>query len=168
MLAPLFATASTEKRWRGAVIFSAVMVATIVLSFLPWIPDGGVRELYDRTLGYQAGRQSPFSIWGQDPGLEWLHTGVKAFAAGLALLVAFVPKRKSPMQIAALAAAVMIAMELTAAHWFYLYLVWFAPLAFVALFLRMLEPEPLLEPPDEEFDLETPSPTNGVVAHTPA
>ena len=38
------------------------------------------------------------------------------------------------MQVAALAAAVMIAIEMTADHWFYLYIVWFAPLVLVALF----------------------------------
>jgi hypothetical protein len=170
VLAPLFATASTEKRWKQAVICSAVIAGVIVLAFVPWIPDGGLRELYDRTLGYQAGRQSPFSIWGQDPGLSWLHTAVKAFAAGLALLVAFVPRRKSPMQVAALAAAVMIAVELTAAHWFYLYIVWFAPMVFVALFLSLRTGEerevPETEPGAAEAD-EAPPPI-GVVAHTPA
>jgi hypothetical protein len=137
VLAPLFATASEEKRWKRAVICSAVVVATIALAFVPFIPDGGLRELYDRTLGFQIARSSPFSIWGQQPQLDWLHTGVKAFAAGLALLVAFVPKRKSPAQIAALGGAVMIAMELTAAHWFYLYIVWFFPLVLVALALPL-------------------------------
>ena len=106
----------------------------VVAAFVPWIPDGGLRELYDRTLGYQAGRNSPFSIWGQEPGLEWLHTATIAFAGVLALAVAFVPRRKTVAQVAALAAAVMVAIELTADHWFYLYIVWFAPLVLVASF----------------------------------
>ena len=136
VLAPLFATASDDGRrwWRGAIISSLVIVAVIAAAFVPWIPDGGVRELYDRTLGYQAGRESPFSIWGQEPGLEWLHTASIAFAGALALAVAFVPRRKSVAQVAALAAAVMLAIELTADHWFYLYIVWFAPLVLVASF----------------------------------
>ena len=37
-------------------------------------------------------------------------------------------------QIAALGAAILIAVELTATHWFYLYVVWFVPFVFVALF----------------------------------
>ncbi len=37
------------------------------------------------------------------------------------------------MTLAALAAAVLIAIQLTVDHWFYLYLVWFAPLVWVAL-----------------------------------
>ena len=39
---------------------------------------------------------SPFSIWGQEPSLDWLQTAVKGAAVGLALLVAFVPRRKTP------------------------------------------------------------------------
>jgi hypothetical protein len=123
--------------WRRAVLSSGVTVAVIVAAFVPWIPDGGLRELYDRTLGYQAGRNSPFSIWGQHAGLEPLHVAVIVFAGLLALAVAFVPRRKSPLQVAALAAAVMVAIELTASHWFYLYIVWFAPLVLVAAFLPL-------------------------------
>ena len=36
------------------------------------------------------------------------------------------------MQIAALAAAVTIAVQLTAGHWFYFYVVWFLPFVLVA------------------------------------
>jgi hypothetical protein len=145
VLAPLFATASVDgvRWWRRAMLSSAVTIGVIVAAFVPWIPDGGLRELYDRTLGYQAGRNSPFSIWGQEPQLEWLHTGTIVFAGLLALAVAFVPRRKSPLQVAALAAAVMVAIELTADHWFYLYIVWFAPLVMVAAFLPLhTQPEP--------------------------
>ena len=44
---------------------------------LPFLPDGGLREIYDRTVGYQASRPSPFSVWGQDESLEWLQTAVQ-------------------------------------------------------------------------------------------
>ena len=163
VLAPLFATASAdgERWWRRGVIASLATIAVIVAAFVPWIPDGGLRELYDRTLGYQAGRESPFSIWGQEPGLEWLHVGAIAFAGVLALAVAFVPRRKAPVQVAALAAAVMIAIELTADHWFYLYVVWFAPLVLVASFLPLrTDPRPApLDVPDapEPSELSAPS-----------
>jgi hypothetical protein len=36
-------------------------------------------------------------------------------------------------QVAALAAAVLIAVQSTADHWFYLYIPWFAPLVLIAL-----------------------------------
>jgi hypothetical protein len=72
-------------------------------------------------------------VWGQDESLEPLQRAVQAGAVLLALAVALVPRRKSPAQVAALAAAVLIAVQLGATHWFYLYVVWFAPLALVAL-----------------------------------
>jgi hypothetical protein len=48
-------------------------------------------------------------------------------------LVAFFPRRKNPLQLAALGAAVLIALELTLSHWFYLYIVWWFPLAIIAV-----------------------------------
>jgi hypothetical protein len=159
VLAPLFATASADgvRWWRRAILSSLVTAGVIVAAIVPWIPDGGLRELYDRTLGYQAGRNSPFSIWGQQTQLEWLHVGVLAFAGLLALGVAFFPRRKSPMQVAALAAAVMVAIELTAEHWFYLYIVWFAPLVLVATFLQWrTDPPPgPLDPPEPDYEDES-------------
>ena len=136
-LAPLFATADGGPRRRDtvrtALLFALVLAVVVAATVLPFLPDGGLREIYDRTVGYQASRRSPFSVWGQlDSGETW-RTVVSVCAVGLALLVAFVPRRKQPLQVAALAAAVLIAVQLAASHWFYLYIVWFAPLALVAL-----------------------------------
>jgi hypothetical protein len=126
-LAPLFAR-------RSPLTFAPFLVLTVVLSVLAFVPDGGLSELYDRTVGYQASRGSPFSIWGQVGSLEWLHTPVKAAAVALGLFVAFVPRSVDERQVAALGAAVLIAVQLTATHWFYLYIVWFTPFVLVALF----------------------------------
>jgi len=139
-LAPLFIAGERRPGARGFVLAGAAFAAVVVLSFLPFLPDDGLRQVYDRTLGFQTGRDSPFSIWGQQPGLEWLHTVVKAAAVGLALLVAVVPRRRTPAQVAALGAAVLIALQLAAMHWFYLYIAWFAPLVFVALFAAYRTP----------------------------
>ena len=106
--------------------------------------DPGLATFYDRTVKSQVNRTSPFSIWGQDHSLEWLQTVVKAFAVGLALLVAFVPRRRTLPQIAALAAAVLIAVQLTAEHWFYLYIPWFFGLAITGLVGQRMPPEPLI------------------------
>jgi hypothetical protein len=103
------------------------------VTVLPFIPDGGFRELYDRTAGSQLGREAPFSIWGQEPGLGWLQTGVEVSTVGLALLVGWLPRRKSPRQVAALGAAVLILGQMALAYWFYLYVVWFAPLVLVVV-----------------------------------
>jgi hypothetical protein len=138
-LAPLFATADPDRRWRGALWFSIAFVAVAAIVIVPFIPDGGVREMYDRTLGYQAARSSPFSVWGQAPSLDFLQSVTRVAAAALAVGVAFWPRVKSPVQIAALAAAVTIAVQLTASHWFYFYVVWFLPFALVAAFASQRE-----------------------------
>jgi hypothetical protein len=144
-LAPLFAR-------RAPVVFGAVLVAVLALAVLPFVPDGGLRELYDRTVGYQAARPSPFSIWGQVDSLGWLQAACKGAAGLLALAAAFVPRRRDLRQTAALGAAILIAVELTATHWFYLYVVWFVPFVLVALFAahaRTLPPDSAPEPQPE-------------------
>jgi uncharacterized membrane protein len=133
-LAPLFATAGSRHRWRGALVVSVAVAVVVVVAFAPFIPHGGVRALYDRTLGYQTSRPSPFSIWGQHGGLSGLWTVAKALVVAFAVAVAFVPRMKTEVQVAALGAAVLVALQLVVSHWFYLYVVWFAPFVFVALF----------------------------------
>ena len=58
---------------------------------------------------------------------------MKGAATGLAVLAAFRPSAPDLRQIAAMGAAILIAVELTATHWFYLYIVWFVPFVLVAL-----------------------------------
>jgi hypothetical protein len=125
-LAPLFAR-------RSPVVFFVTLVMVLALVVVPFIPDGGLREMYDRTIGYQVSRPSPFSIWGQVDSLGWLQNIVKGAAAGLAILAAFRPRLPDLRQTAAMGAAILIAVELTATHWFYLYIVWFAPFLLVAV-----------------------------------
>jgi Peptidase propeptide and YPEB domain len=115
-----------------ALAFAAVALILMAQTLL----DPGLSTFWDRTIGNQAGRDSPFSVWGQEPSLEWLHTALKVLAAGLALLVAVVPRRRDLVTVAALGAAVLIAAQLTVEHWFYLYIPWFAAFLFVALLAR--------------------------------
>jgi hypothetical protein len=133
-LAPLLAAGRGDRRPRAVAAFVAALVAVIGLSVWLYLPAGGLREFYDTTLGYQLARHSPFSLWGLHSGLDWLQTVFKVGAVGLALAVYLVPRRRSLAQVAALAAAVTIAVQLTANHWFYFYIVWFAPLVLAALF----------------------------------
>jgi hypothetical protein len=140
-LAPLFMAGTGISRRPAAVFLAAFMIVAALLLAGPAV-DPGLSTFWDRTVGYQAGRNSPFSIWGQAPSLEWLHLVVKVFAGLLAVGVALVPRRRSLRQVAALGAAVMIAVELTADHWFYLYIPWFFPLLAVALAMGNEEPDP--------------------------
>jgi hypothetical protein len=116
--------------------FAAALALTALAVMAETLLDPGLSTFWERTVGNQAGRNSPFSVWGQEPSLEWLHTGLKVAAAGLAVLVAFVPRRRTPVTVAALGTAVLIALQLTVEHWFYLYLPWFLPFLFVALLAR--------------------------------
>jgi hypothetical protein len=125
-VAPLFAR-------RAPFVFGLALALVVALAVAPFVPDGGLRELYDRTVGYQLARPSPFSIWGQGESLGWLQTAMKVGTAALAILAALVPRRVDARQLAALGAAVLLAVELTATHWFYLYIVWFVPFVFVAV-----------------------------------
>jgi hypothetical protein len=161
-LAPLFASGRGEARLRSWAWFTLTAALVVVITVVPVIPgEGGLKTMYDQTIGFQLTRESPFSVWGQNPGLDPLLWVVKAAVIGLAVAVAFVPRRRDTLQIAALGAAVLIATQFLAVHWFYLYVVWFAPFLMVALFgeyatvrerLRMPAAEPVpvaAEPPRE-------------------
>jgi Glycosyltransferase family 87 len=154
ILAPLFAAGTGERadgtgerRARPLILFGVAFAVTAAIVTIPLLPDGGVRELYDRSLGYQASRGSPFSVWGQAPSLEPLQTVTKVAAVTLGVSFFFWPSRRSPAQVAALAAALLIAVQVTANHWFYPYTVWFAPLVLVAAFARERGAEPAIETP---------------------
>jgi glycosyl transferase family 87 len=132
VLAPVLLS-GTRRAGREAFLAGAALAATVAVAVLANLPDGGLREFWDATLGYQLSRESPFSIWGLHPSLEWVQTLVKAGVAALALALAFWPRERDLRRLAALAAAMIIALQLSASYWFYLYIVWFAPLALAAL-----------------------------------
>ena len=134
VLAPLFATYRDGEAVRAPRVIGVVAGGFVALGALAMAPvalGDGLGTFYDRTLGFQADRGSPFSVWGLY-GLGG-RTAVLAAALVLAVAVAFVPRRRDPVAVAALGAAVLIALQLALEHWFYLYLVWFLPLVLVAL-----------------------------------
>jgi uncharacterized membrane protein YjjB (DUF3815 family) len=69
--------------------------------------------------------------------LQWV---LEALLAIGAVAVYFVPKRKSPLQLAALTAALLVGFQLVLTHWFYLYLPWFFPFAAFAVLAPAAEP----------------------------
>jgi hypothetical protein len=139
-LAPLLARGTDKARVKPALTFGLACTAVCVAVTVPFIPDGGLRELYDTTIGFQLGRVSPFSLWALHPSLDWLQTVLKLGAAALAVAVAFVPRKRDARQVVALAAAVLIAVQLPAAHWFYFYLAWTAPLVLAGVMSAYRDP----------------------------
>jgi hypothetical protein len=120
---------------RRALLF-AVGFAIVTVVFMLWPTiDPGLKVFYERTIAAQAGRTSPFSVWGQDESLEPIRLVILAATGILAIALAFVPRRKSLLQVAAFGAALMLGVQITLHHWFYLYIVWFFPLMLIALCL---------------------------------
>jgi hypothetical protein len=126
-LAPLFAT-HTRGAWRFALGGAAALVPCLLLI----LGYGGLHTFYDRTLGFQASRGSPFSVWGLY-GWDTARAVVQVAAVLLAVAVAFLPRRRDVVGLSALAAAVLVALQLGVTHWFYLYIVWFLGPALIAL-----------------------------------
>jgi Protein of unknown function (DUF2029). len=144
------------RRYAKVVIpFTIAFALTVVAVSYQALQDPGLSTFWHRTIAEQGGRNSPFSVWGQAHSLGWLQTVVKAAVVGLALLVAFRPRRRDHVTVAALGAAVMIGMQLTVDHWFYLYIPWFLPFLLIALLatgtvpLRGDRDEDLVDPASE-------------------
>jgi Glycosyltransferase family 87 len=130
---------------RGHAAFAAGFVLATLAAFSVLLlepnPLHAARVFWDRTLGWQIDRPSPFSLWdwGQYraagiPDLHLVRRGLEVVVAlGLAAMY-FMPRRTSPLQLAALTAAAVLGVQLVITHWFYLYIVWFFPFLAVALF----------------------------------
>ncbi len=144
-VAPLWLTYPRFERrdaLRFAVGFAVATVAAFSILLLEPNLWRALRTFWERTVPTQVGRHSPFSLWdwGQYhargiPNLRLAQRILEVCAVVFAVLVAFVPRRKGPLELAALTAAVLLAFELVLTHWFYFYLAWVLPFVALALFL---------------------------------
>jgi hypothetical protein len=119
---------------RQIVRFVLAFALTVVVAMLPVILENNWHAFWHDTISYQAGRTSPFSIWGLWGGLGVEQHLVQGATVALALAVTFVPRRRGAIEVAALGAAILIALQLGAGYWLYSYIVWFFPFVIVALF----------------------------------
>ncbi|HET7449292.1 MAG TPA: hypothetical protein VFJ78_01730 [Gaiellaceae bacterium] len=142
LLVPLWAGYPRPPRGfvRYALWFLAATLLVFFVLFLEPSPLHAARVFYDRTVAFQVERDSPFSLWdwGQYharglPDLHLVQRVLQVLLVAGALALAWLPRRRSPLRLAALTAAVLVGFELVLTHWFYLYLPWFFP--FVALAL---------------------------------
>jgi hypothetical protein len=141
-LAPLFLRGTGGRpRGRSLALYIAAFGLAIAAAMLPILLGGNFHAFWHDTIAYQSTRDTPFSIWGLWGGLKLEHGVAEGAAVALALAVAFVPRRRGIVEVAALGAAVLIALQLTANYWLYSYLVWFFPLVVVALLAA--HPSPL-------------------------
>jgi hypothetical protein len=146
LVVPLWATYPEPfRRPRTKVVFAIGFLAATLLSF--WVlllepnPLHAAGVFFNRTVRWQFGRDSPFSLWDWRqyhaagiPDLQLVQQVLEGLLLAGAILAAFFPRRKSPLQLAALTGALLIGFELVLTHWFYLYIPWFFPFAaFTAL-----------------------------------
>jgi hypothetical protein len=119
---------------RSLVYYVLAYAAAVAVAMLPVLLEHNLSRFWHDTVSYQFHRPAPFSIWGLWSGLSVEQHVVEGAAAALAVAVAFVPRRRGLVEIAALGAAVLIALQLSVTYWLYSYIVWFFPLVIVALF----------------------------------
>jgi hypothetical protein len=119
---------------RDIVRYVVAYGLTAVVVMLPVLLDDNWRSFWSDTISYQAGRTSPFSIWGLWGGLGAVQHLVQGATVALAIVVMFLPRRRGVLEVAALGAAIRFALQLIAGYWLYSYIVWFFPFVFVASF----------------------------------
>jgi hypothetical protein len=118
---------------KGAIECAGAFVVVVAIAIGLFLPSGGLSAFYKQTIGFQLTRTDVFSPWALYASLEPLKIAIEVGAVLLCGLLAFFPRRRSLAQVAALAGAITIAVQLPAIHWFYYYIVWFVPFVVVAL-----------------------------------
>jgi len=136
-LVPLFA--SLKHR---VATFAGFAVAGLALLSILALDARGLSLFWQRTLDYQLGRVTPMAIWTLPsyhpgwPDITWLQHVVQFFVVvGVMALLVFPRKPKDAVAIAALSAAAVIALQITASYWFYPYVCWWLPLVLAGLLL---------------------------------
>jgi hypothetical protein len=145
-LLPLMAAHDSRPgaRARPLALFAAGAAGVFALgaAIVLWRTDPQV--FWDRTIGYQAGRDAPFSVWGwYGGGWETGQRVVQALVVLFAVAVPFLPRRRRDVVgLAALSGAILAGTQLAATYWFYLYIVWLVGPALIALLGRLPDPPP--------------------------
>jgi hypothetical protein len=161
-VAPLWLAYPTRRRHTQLAFLAGFAVATLAafsVLLLEPNPVHAARVFWDRTLGWQLDRPSPFSLWdwGQYhaagiPDLGLVRRVLEVVLILGAVAVYLVPRRKSPLQLAALTCALLVGVQLVVTHWFYFYIPWFFPFAAFALLSTRRERQPAPAPPVDDLE----------------
>lgn len=136
ILGPLFAHGLRDRGRRALLVYLVAAVVPFAILVLALLPDGGLRELWDATIGFQLRREAPSSLWGLWPALKPLQYLTQAVALLLAAISFSLPRERSVERVAACGAALIVIAQLSTVYWYYFYVVWFLPYLLVALFSR--------------------------------
>jgi hypothetical protein len=143
ILAPLWMFHEGRRRTSDLLDFAIGGLGVVLLTF--WVlalggdPSGNLVLFIQRTLAFQGGRETPWTIFTQIPELGFLHLPLTVAMILLAFLLAVAPKKRTIRRLGALSAALVIGFELTLNYWFYTYVIWFEPFIFLALLLATNE-----------------------------
>ena len=133
-LAPLLMRGIDDRpRKRSLAAFVVAFAVAAVVVMLPVLLKHNLTAFWHDSVRYQSNRVTPFSVWGLWGGLGAVQRLLQGAVIAFALGVAFLPSRRTLIDVAALGAAVLIALQLTLNYWLYPYIVWFYPLVIVAL-----------------------------------
>jgi hypothetical protein len=164
IVAPLWLTYPNRRPSRRFLLgFAVATLAAFSVVLLEPSPLHELRVFWDRSISWQVGRDAPWSLWDWRqyhargiPDLHIVQRVLQALLLAGAVAAAFVPRHKSPLQLAALTAALLAGFELVLTYWLYTYIPWFfgfaaitvlAPLAVVARVpVSDVEPERLDAP----------------------
>ncbi len=141
LVVPLWLTYPGRRpSWRFALGFAAATLAVFSVLLLEPDPFHEAHVFWTRTVGFQIGRDAPWSLWDWRqyharglPDLHILQHILQGMLVAGAVAVAFFPRRKSPLQLAALTAVLLAGFELVVTYWLYTYIPWFFPFAALAL-----------------------------------
>ena len=141
LVAPMWLTYPGRRPSRRFVLgFGAATLAAFSVLLLQADPFHEAHVFWTRTVGFQIGRAAPWSLWDwrqyHARGIPDLHIVQRVLQVLLvlgALAAAVFPRRKSPLQLAALTAALLAGFELVVTYWLYTYIAWFYPFAALAL-----------------------------------
>ncbi|HUA12386.1 MAG TPA: glycosyltransferase 87 family protein [Solirubrobacteraceae bacterium] len=146
-LLPLWATCGGDAkrpRTRSVAAFSVTFVAATCVIFVPVAAHNTLATFASRTFGYQSGRVPVDSLWGilwaANPAwlgvLSRLAHGVLLVAtAVIAISLPRMNLRRDTAGVAAASAVILIMVEGCLSYFAYSYVLWFAPLVIVALWL---------------------------------
>jgi len=161
IVAPLWMTYRSPRRFLIGFGIATLVVFSVVL--LEPNPLHELRVFWDRSIRWQVGRESPWSLWDWRqyhaegiPDLHWVQRILEILLLAGAVLAAIYPRRKSPLQLAGLTAALLAGFQVVQTYWLYTYIPWFFGFAAIAL----LAPKALHRLPDgnsEQIDRESPS-----------
>jgi hypothetical protein len=141
VVAPLWLTYPAGRlNWRAVAGFVAGTLAVFSVILFAAHPIHEIGIFWRRTIGYQLGRDAPWSLWdwGQyhARGIPDLHLVQRVLQVALvagAFGLSVWPRRKSPLQLVAFTAVLLAGFEMVQTYWLYTYIPWFFPFAAIAL-----------------------------------